>query len=465
MRHLRFVDPFFGWVVVAVIVLQALLEWTGMEWVHLPLAICLCFMVVMMAASATRGGRIFLLVCAALTASLVLFNDNWSEALLAAVVKTGFLASFFSALAVLREAASSSPAMAKAGQFLAAQPPGRRYISLSVGTQIYALLLNFGSIQLLGSLALASGKDEPDEEVRQIRTRRMLLAIQRGFISALPWSPMAFSTAMAVATIPGISWITVALPGLVTAAILLSTGWALDTLFKPKLSRAGPAPKRVSSQHRWTVLLPLAALLVIILLPVLALEMLLGIRVVGIVLVVVPLLSIGWLYIQFRDAGIVRLRMVNYVQKELPAFRSDLLLLMSAGYIGVVGSSVLVPLMARAGIDLTVLPPWLLLIALLWIMPVMGQLGGNPILTLALVAPLLPDAALFGLEPSCFAVAMLSGWALTGLTSPFTATNIMIGRFGGIPITDVGRVWNRSYFLVSVSLLMVWVLIYAYWIA
>ena len=60
-----------------------------------------------------------------------------------------------------------------------------------------------------------------------------------------------------------------------------------------------------------------------------------------------------------------------------------------------VGSSVLVPLMARAGIDLTVLPPWLLLIALLWIMPVMGQLGGNPILTLALVAPLLPDAALF----------------------------------------------------------------------
>ena len=154
--------------------------------------------------------------------------------------------------------------------------------------------------------------------------------------------------------------------------------------------------------------------------------------------------------------------MVNYVHKELPAFRGDLLLLMSAGYIGVVGSSVLVPLMARAGIDLTVLPPWLLLIALLWIMPVLGQLGGNPILTLSLVAPLLPDAALFDLDPTTFAVAMLAGWALTGLTSPFTATNMMIGRFGGIPTVDVGRVWNRSYFLVAVSLLAVWILIYAY---
>lgn len=464
MNFSRLVEPFFGWVVVAVIIMQALLEWTGVEWVQLPLMVALILMVGMMAISAKRVGRIFLLVCAGLTVAMVLVNDDWQQALQAAVVKTGFLASFFSALAVLREAASASPAMGRAGGFLAAQPPGRRYISLSLGTQIYALLLNFGSIQLLGTLALASGKDEPDEEIRQIRTRRMLLAIQRGFISALPWSPMAFSTAMAVATIPGITWLGVALPGLVTATILLGTGWAMDTLFKPKLSPNAAVSKPVRSDLHWTVLLPLGALLVIILLPVLALELLLGIRIVGIVLVIVPILSVGWLYIQFRDWAVVCSRMVNYVHKELPAFRGDLLLLMSAGYIGVVGSSVLVPLMARAGIDLTVVPPWLLLIALLWIMPVLGQLGGNPILTLSLVAPLLPDAALFGLDPTTFAVAMLAGWALTGLTSPFTATNMMIGRFGSIRTEDVGRVWNRSYFLVAVSLLAVWILIYAYFV-
>lgn len=465
MSDLRLGDRLFGWVVIAVIVFQVLFEWTGMKWALLPLTVCLIPMIVMMAMTAKRGGKIFLLVSLGLTVALVFVNDNWQDVLWEAVAKTGFLASFFSALAVLREAAASSQAMSKAGRFLAAQPPGRRYISLSFGTQIYALLLNFGSIQLLGTLALASTKDEPDEEVRQIRSRRMLLAIQRGFISALPWSPMSFSTAMAVATIPGITWLEIALPGLVTAAILLGTGWALDTIFKPKLARSGPRPARQKSDLHWSVLLPLAVLLIVILLPVLALEMLLGVRIVGIVLVVVPLLSVGWLYIQLRDVRVVGERMLNYVHNELPAFRSDLLLLMSAGYIGGIGSSVLVPLMASAGIDLTVLPAWVLLIALLWIMPVSGQLGGNPILTLSLVAPLLPDASLFGLSPSAFAVAMLGGWALTGLTSPFTATNILIGRFGGIPTVDVGRVWNRSYFFIAVTLLAVWILVYAFLIA
>ena len=453
-------DRLFGWLIVLIIVLQAIFEWTGAAWVRVPLLIGLLLIVTMMALKATRGGAVFLLVCAGLTIALVAMTPDWESVMWGAVVKTGFLASFFSALSILRSAATTSEAMRKSGAFLAAQPPGRRYISLSFGTQIFALLLNFGSIQLLGALALSSAEGEKDETIRKIRTRRMLLAIQRGFVSSLPWSPMSFSTAMAVATIPGISWLAIALPGLVSSAILLGSGWALDTLFKPKVTRTTPA--QPTTPMRWTVLLPLGALLVVIMLPVLTLELLLGIRIVGIVLVVVPVLSISWMLIQRKDAKAVGKGLINYVHTELPAFRSDLLLLMSAGYIGVVGSALLVPLMAKAGIDLTVLPGWVLLLGLLWIMPIMGQIGANPILTLSLVAPLLPSAALFGLDPTAFAVSLLCGWALTGLTSPFTATNMLVGRFGSIPTVDVGRVWNRSYFLIAVTLLCIWSLIYAY---
>ena len=463
MSILRSGDRIFGWMIVAIIIFQALFEWTGMDWMRMPLLALIAVIVAIMAAGATQSGRVFLLVSAGLTAALLVVNDNWQSVLWDAVVKTGFLASFFSALTILRNAASSSPAMSKAGNFLAAQPPGRRYISLSFGTQIFALLLNFGAIQLLGTLALASANEEPDEEIRKIRTRRMLLAIQRGFISALTWSPMSFSTAMAVATIPGINWLAIALPGLISSAILLGTGWALDTIFKPRPLRPRLSPPK--SDLGWQVLLPLAALLLIILVPVLALETLLEIRIVGIVLVVVPTLSICWLFIQLANGSAVGARLIEYVHTEIPAFRSDLLLLMSAGYIGIVGSALLVPLMSRAGIDLTILPPSLLIIALVWIMPIFGQLGGNPILTVSLVAPLLPDASLLGLSPTSFAVALLCGWSLTGLTSPFTATNMLIGRFGNIPTKEVGRIWNRSYFLIAVTLLSVWSLIYAYWIA
>ncbi|MCE5973117.1 hypothetical protein LZA78_06475 [Sinirhodobacter sp. WL0062] len=137
---------------------------------------------------------------------------------------------------------------------------------------------------------------------------------------------------------------------------------------------------------------------------------------------------------------------------------------MSAGYIGVVGAAILGPALSRAGLDLAVIPAWLLLLGLLWIMPVMGQMGANPILTMSLVAPLLPPAAEIGIEPAALAVALLCGWAMTGLTSPFTATNLLIGRFGAIRTIDVGWVWNRSYFLITVTLLSVWTLIHAYWL-
>ena len=90
MNFSRLVEPFFGWVVVAVIIMQALLEWTGVEWVQLPLMVALILMVGMMAISAKRVGRIFLLVCAGLTVAMVLVNDDWQQALQAAVVKTGF---------------------------------------------------------------------------------------------------------------------------------------------------------------------------------------------------------------------------------------------------------------------------------------------------------------------------------------------------------------------------------------
>jgi hypothetical protein len=463
MGLMRSTAPLFGWLVVVLIGLQAIHEWTGAGWVRLPLMFCVAAIVVLLAAASERTGRLFLGVCSLATAALIVTQETWSEVLGRAVINIGFLASFFSALTILRVAADTSGAMNRAGTYLATRPPGQRYISLTLGTQVFALLLNFGAIQLLGTLSLASAKQEPDEEIRRIRVRRMLLAIQRGFVSALPWSPMAFSTAMAVATIPGLSWGELAVPGLVSSLILLGTGWAMDTIFKPRLKR--PVPATGATDLRWTVLLPLAALLVLMLVPVLAIDLLFGIRVVGAVLVVVPLLSIVWICFQSADRARFSERLVSYVVDEIPVYRRDLLLIMSAGYLGVVGSALLGPVMEQAGLDMTLLPTWLLLLGLFWVMPVFGQVGANPILTMSLLAPILPPAEALGVSPSAIAAALLCGWALTGLTSPFTATNLLVGRFGDIRTSHVGWVWNRWYFLASVTLLSLWLLVYAFQLA
>jgi TRAP-type C4-dicarboxylate transport system permease large subunit len=168
------------------------------------------------------------------------------------------------------------------------------------------------------------------------------------------------------------------------------------------------------------------------------------------------------MYLQGKSWRSVQTRMKIFILEDIPSFRNDLLVIMSAGYLGVVGAALLVPAMLQLGVDLSLLPAWVVLIALVWALPIFGQIGANPILTVSVLAPLLPAAEAFNIGPASFAVALLCGWTMAGLTSPFTATNALVARLGNIKTSDVGRKWNRSYCLVAITLLSIWAVLFAY---
>ena len=86
----------------------------------------------------------------------------------------------------------------------------------------------------------------------------------------------------------------------------------------------------------------------------------------------------------------------------------------------------------------------------------------NPILAVTLIAPLVPPAADLGVSSTALVVAITSGWALSGASSPFTATTLLIGSFAGISATRVGLVWNGAYTLICGLVLSVWVVAYAH---
>lgn len=416
----------------------------------------------LLAVQVRPGRAAFVAVAAGLTLALVLSRDDWLAVTQRALHTAGFIAAFFTALATLRSAAARSEAIGKSGRFLAQQPPGRRYIALTVGGQMFALLLNYGAIVLLGSLATASAAEEPDEEIRRHRTRRMLLAIQRAFTSTLPWSPLSFAVAISIAQTPGARWADAVLPGIVTGGLMAGTGWALDTLFKPRLSR--PAPARSRPEGTWALMLPLVVLLAILVSSIALLHLATGIRVVGLVLVVVPVIATVWVLMQTRTQaapGFAR-RAADYAFAELPSFRGEIVLLMMAGYIGTVGAPLLGPVLAGAGLDLAALPASLVLVAFVWVIPLAGQAGMNPILTVTLIAPLIPSADALGVTPTAIVVALTSGWALGGVTSPFTATTLLIGSFGKVSATHVGLKWNGSYALTTALILSGWVVLYAH---
>jgi hypothetical protein len=189
------------------------------------------------------------------------------------------------------------------------------------------------------------------------------------------------------------------------------------------------------------------------------------VRIIGIVAAIVPFIAVVWLVGQHWSHTPVKStarRISTYLGSELPGYRGELVLLMMAGYIGTVGAQLLVPLLAQAGLDLSDVPPWMVLVSFVWIIPVAGQIGMNPILAVTLLAPLIPSASSMGVTPAALVVALTSGWAMSGVTSPFTATTLIIGSFGKVSARHVGLVWNGAYAFVCAIALTAWVLIYAF---
>ncbi|MEM7463813.1 MAG: hypothetical protein AAF362_14165, partial [Pseudomonadota bacterium] len=311
---------------------------------------------------------------------------------------------------------------------------------------------------LLGSLATASARDEQNPEVRSHRTRRMLLAIQRGFVSTLPWSPLAFAMAITTSLIPGASWGEAVLPCLLTGLVLAVTGWVMDAVFKPQLA-SGPVEQN-PPEGSWASVLPLLGLLSILILSVAGLHLITGIRAVGLVIVVVPIMATLWIGIQAngeRTLATIGTRSVSYLTQDLPQYRGELVLLMMAGFIGTLGSELLVPVLQTTGLGLTQIPGWLVLVSLVWLIPLTGQIGMNPILSVSLFAPLLPDPATLGVSAAALVTAITAGWALGGASSPFTATTLLVGSFGGVSATHVGLKWNGVYTIVCGVILSGWV--------
>jgi len=380
-----------------------------------------------------------------------------------AVSSGSFVVALYTALTAIRIAAIGSWEILECGRFLAGQRPSLRYVALTIGGHLFGLILLYGSIALLGSLAAESTAKEPDPHIRRLRLRRMLVAIQRGFASTLCWSPLGFSMAITVGLVPGASWGSVALPCMVNAAMMILTGWGMDSIFKPQLARQ--APRRTAPSGGWLVRLrPLLLLLGLVACGILLLRKATGIDVIGAVMSFVPLVALGWIWLQGGGMGGGRMahlgrKVAEFLQRELPAYGGQIVLLFMAAFIGSLGAFLIVPLMPRLGLDLGAVPPLAIAIAMVWLVPLTGQLGMNPILSVSLIVPMLPSPAEMGLHPAVLVAAITGGWAISGTTSPFTASVLLVGSYGEVPPRQAGLRWNGAYAIVVGLMISAWVLV------
>lgn len=447
-----------GVLTVATILCVILAEWLGLTFFGLVSALVTLPLALLLFLRVGLSRRVYVLVAVILAAVTVYSHDDWPTMLLAALRSGAYFVGFFAALMLLRYMTEGSKALRRCAEYLADQPPGRRYGALTLGACAFTLVLNIGSIVFLGQLVVQNRRADEDPRRRAIRERRMLLAIQRGFIASLPWSPLALAMALGVTLVPGGTWLGALAPTLVTGAVMAGLGWALDWIFKPRPVGA-PAP-RSARQEGWTVLLPLLALLLFLMLAIGGMQYVSGLRTISVIMLVVPVIALALIAWQYRHSGSLRqLGEVarRYAGQDLARQSSELTLLMTAAFIGTLGAALLSPVLHQIEFDFFGLSGRAILILVLWTIPIAGLLGMNPIMTVSLIVPLLPTPAAMGVDPSDVIVAITGGWALTSGTSPLTATTLFIASFARVDPIRVGLVWNGPYALIAGIILSAWV--------
>ncbi|UQG62276.1 hypothetical protein MIH18_10350 [Marinobacter sp. M3C] len=453
-----------GFLPAGVVFLMVSFEYTGYSAFAVAASVVAAIAVAIFSFGVRASRVVFVLIAIALVLWAALTNTGWVAATALAAQRGAMVMALFTALTAIRNAAISAPAIVECGRFLARQRSGLRYTALTIGGHLFALVLLYGSISLLGTLATESAAREPDPEIRRQRTRRMMIAIQRGFASTLCWSPLGFSMIISVSVVPGASWSAAALPGLVSALMMLVIGWGLDALYKPQVKSNTRPPET----ERWvTQLSPLLVLLGLVLVGVALLHIVTGVEVIGAVMSLIPVIAILWIAMQQPPVGLTRSvnvwqRARLFVTRELPSYRGEIVLLFMAGFIGSLGAFLLVPLVQAQGLDLTTIPPWIIVAAMVWIIPVTGQLGMNPILAVSLLVPILPSPEIMGIPPTAMVVAITAGWALSGATSPFTASVMLAASLGGVSPLRAGLGWNGVYVLAAGAALTLWALLLFY---
>lgn len=400
-----------------------------------------------------RTARVYCAIALAALAASVIGQGAVGPDLIRALADGALFAAVFAAVGLLAAAARHSALVERCGKALIRQPPSRRYAALTVGGHLLSILLSFGALPLLAgmivqanSLAEAGG----DPRVQQVRTQRMMLALLRSFCAILLWSPLSVAVLMVLGAIPGLGWRDLGVLGAFQAVGLLALGAAVDRLSFAR--RVVPAIG--DAKMPWLDVLRLAAIALLVFAAASLVHHWAGVPLTIGIIAGVPVVALGWIAAQAGGDGLgahIRRVLGAYVVSGLAAQRTEVAVVGASAAIGAVVLNLL-PAHAVDGLAALVpLPPWAAVGAVVWLIVALGQIGLNPVLTVALLAPGLA-LGLPAIHPAVLALALVTGWSISLQSSPFTAGILMLAQFARVPPATFGRRWNGRYVLAALAL-------------
>ncbi len=413
----------------------ALLTWAAIEWRQLALIAKITF-------------------SASLALGLFVYSTGGfsSELLATAVARSAFFTFFLMSMDILRTAAMSSPMVLESGKIVVSQPPGRRYAMITIGGHLFSILLNLGSITLLGTMNRRSIEENPDGEsarVQEIRLQRMTLALLRGFTAFTMWAPTSVTTIVVLSSVPELDWSSFAPVGFIAVAVYLTFGWLLDRLSHPRraIAQAEPLTKVL------VTLIPMTALTIAILLLALCVSWIVDVRLIAALFMSVPVVGLLWMFRQNLNAGpagaasATAERLGKQVLPDLVTLRSEVAILAAAGFIAAILPHQIDTEQLGQFVSGLGLTEGMLLAALLWFSALSAPLGLNPIISVAVGIEIVSRLPGFEFNPYLLALGGIWAWGVATGSSPLGATTRISGRTINRSPALIGLVWNRPFTL------------------
>ncbi|HIF61003.1 MAG TPA: hypothetical protein EYQ26_16200 [Rhodospirillales bacterium] len=344
-----------------------------------------------------------------------------------------FLLLFF-AVAWLQTPVNKSPSLATVRDAILNQPPGRRFLGLSIGIHILGALLNVAAVGLLSPLL----KNRSDAVLH----RRLCVATMHGFTSASAWSPFYIGMIVVLVAIPTVTWSQIAIQGIAMAAIMILGGWLFDRISYP---RRKPIKNEYFIPVRSHKGIPRTIFILTLLISMVMLTLNFSDVSIPVALgLTCPPFGLIWYATQKEthpDKGKPVIFMVNQVISGFANLRNETLMFVAANVFGIGIASVIPTDNMLLLID--VILPWVdLRIAFItFIFLFFGFVGLHPIIVvLSLSAILSPE--IIGLRDWVLALTYLGCWGLATMISPYSGTTLFMSRYTGVPSYTIGWKWS-----------------------
>lgn len=338
-----------------------------------------------------------------------------------------FLISLIAALLLLGRIFGRARDIRECAAMLVSQPQGARYLAITLGTHLLAIILNFGVIVLVSAFL----SPQRDALERQGAAVALTLAMLRGFAAMPMWSPLALSVLITLALVPEVSYWHILPFGLCGGALYLLAGIVLDRRGAARRTAVrGAQPAGISAaagvRHlARPVLARVLARTVALVGGVIVLHWVSGLAMINSVFLLI-LCVIGWSAL----GEVINRAAPSGLPGDLGAVGqegvNELVILATAAFVGTVLTHYV------QGIeDLMPLADWPMIALLGALVPAImvacGAVAINPILSgtvlIGALKPIWPDATLHLL-----AVSVILGWGIASAGTPFTANILIAAR-------------------------------------